>query len=318
MTRKLSFLLAGGVLVVAAAGLMTAQERYNPQAKAPPDAAKNAPKESARPADEAAIRESVATFIKLFNKGDAKGLAELWTADGETIDDTGEVTHGREAITKDYAEFFAKNRGAKIEVKSESIRFVGRDVAVEEGVLKVKTAPAKPAATSRYSSLYVREGGKWLIAVAREEEDDASAGLQQIKWLIGTWEAKAKGGELRLTYEWAEDQNFIKGTYTHKEDGKVVSSGTQMIGWDANTATIRSWNFTADGGFGESVWSRDNETWVLDSSGSLAGGGTTTATNLLTHIDDDTYTWQSVSRTVDGETRPDGAPVKTTRVKPTN
>ena len=47
----------------------------------------------------------------------------------------------------------------------------------------------------------------------------------------------------------------------------------------------------------------------------LVDGGELTATNLLTPIDKDTFTWQSTARTLDGESLPNIPPVKVTRVK---
>ena len=40
-----------------------------------------------------------------------------------------------------------------------------------------------------------------------------------------------------------------------------------------------------------------------------------TATNIMTPVDADSFLWQSVERTVDGESLPDLVPVAVTRVK---
>jgi hypothetical protein len=47
------------------------------------------------------------------------------------------------------------------------------------------------------------------------------------------------------------------------EDGKdaefkdaILQHGTQWIGWDPAAKQIRSWSFEADGGYGESVWTK--------------------------------------------------------------
>ena len=62
-------------------------------------------------------------------------------------------------------------------------------------------------------------------------------------------------------------------------------------------------------------WSLDGKRWVLDATGVRADGGETTATNILIPLDKDSFTWQSVERTLNGEPVPDVAPVKVTRVK---
>ena len=88
-----------------------------------------------------------------------------------------------------------------------------------------------------------------------------------------------------------------------------------MIGKDPRTGLLHSWMFESDGGFGEAVWNWDGKQWRLDAAGVEADGGETTATNLLTPLDKDSFTWQSIDRTVDGEDAPDIPPVKVVRVK---
>src|SRR5437588_13066769 len=57
----------------------------------------------------AAVRKTAEEFAKAFNKGDAKAVAAFWTANGEYTGPDGETVRGREALEKDYAEFFTKN-----------------------------------------------------------------------------------------------------------------------------------------------------------------------------------------------------------------
>lgn len=119
---------------------------------------------------------------------------------------------------------------------------------------------------------------------------------------------------MRTTYEWDEGRHFIRGrfTVTNKD---ATTSGTQLIGKDPRTGLLHSWLFEGDGGFGEAVWTWEGKRWRLDAAGVEADGGETTATNLLTPVDKDSFTWQSVERMAGGETAPDIAPVKVTRVK---
>jgi hypothetical protein len=60
---------------------------------------------------------------------------------------------------------------------------------------------------------------------------------------------------------------------------------------------------------------RDGKKWVHASRGATADGREMTATNILTPVDNDSFLWQSVGRTLDGEELPDLPPVKVTRVK---
>ncbi len=265
-----------------------------------------------RPADRDAIRLATANLLKAFESGDAKALAACWTADGEYSDDNGTTIRGRDALEKTYAEFFTKSKGLKAEGDVESLRFLSRDTAIEDGHLKVRKGQDHETTVSRYSALYVREDGKWLVAVLREWSTETS--LRELDWLIGTWVSKRDDIEVRTTFEWELDKKFIQARFTVKEKDRTIT-GLQMIGADPATGQLRSWTFEAGGGFGESVWSRDGKKWMLDSVGTQADGTISTATNILTRLDHDSFTWQSVDRTSDGVEQPDVPPIKVTRVK---
>src|SRR5579864_118813 len=98
MKRKLCFLLASGMLMVLACGLVPGQERDEQPVKKT--------QVMKRATDEALIRKQAAEFVQAFNKGDAKTLAALWTQEGEYIDDDGTTYRGRAAIENVYADFF--------------------------------------------------------------------------------------------------------------------------------------------------------------------------------------------------------------------
>ena len=102
--------------------------------------------------------------------------------------------------------------------------------------------------------------------------------------------------------------------FTIRQKDRTLS-GFQMIGIDPGSKELRSWTFESEGGFGEATWSRDGKKWVLDSAGRLTDGSTMAATNILTPLDQDSFTWQAVKRSIDGEEVDDLPPVKVTRVK---
>ena len=68
-----------------------------------------------------------------------------------------------------------------------------------------------------------------------------------------------------------------------------------MIGKDRSTGQVRSWSFDEEGSFGESTWSRDGRKWVQDAF-AVVEDGSIVAINehILTWIDNDTFTFQSV------------------------
>jgi hypothetical protein len=162
--------------------------------------------------------------------------------------------------------------------------------------------------------LHVREEDGWKMASVREWVPDpaTSVTVKDVEWLLGKWTAKTNEGEVQITYTWDADKAFLKGQYTLKR-GEVTSSGTQIIGKNPSGG-LRSWVFDSSGTFGESVWTRDGDRWVIDAGGTLPDGSEVSATNLLIPMGKDAFTWQSVERTAAGSSVPDTLPLKVTRV----
>ena len=89
--------------------------------------------------------------------------------------------------------------------------------------------------------------------------------------------------------------------------------GTQVIGWDPVEKTIRSWMFDSDGGFGQGVWTRKGDNWVVKFSQVLADGREASSINVYKCVDENTYTWKSVGREVGGEQLPNIEEIKVAR-----
>jgi uncharacterized protein (TIGR02246 family) len=317
--NKVLYLSAAGGLLVALVAFLTTQVRSAGDngtaepAKVPQATTASGPKDTKRADDEAAVRKATADFIKAAEKGDARAVSALWTEEGEYIDEDGTTIRGRAAIEAAYAKAFAKDKKLKVEITVESIRFPSKDTAIEEGYAKSYKGDAEHPTTSRYSVLHVREGGRWLMALLREWPDEGVS-LRDLDWLIGTWEAKTEEAEVRTTYEWDAKKNSIRCHITIKGKNRNVSA-LQVLLKDPRTGQLRSWLFDDDGGFGDSTWTRDGKRWIIAATGVQADGGELTASNILTPVDKDAFSWQSTERTLDGESLPNVPPVKVTRVK---
>ncbi len=268
--------------------------------------------ESAREADKAAIRKTTQEFVDAFEKGEAETVATHLTDGAEMIPDDAPEIHGREAIQKICAGHFARFPQQKITLQPESLRFVSRDTAVEEGLMSTSMEKGAPE-THRYSLLHVREDGKWLIAEIREWPSEGTA-LQDLEWLIGSWQSKRADAEVQTTWEWLGNKAFIRGTITMRQNDQTVS-GMQLIGVDPRTDEMTIWVFESDGGVTQGTCTRDDNSWVFETSGIAADGGELASTNILARIDNDTITWQPVNLTVGDVVIGDLPPVKVTRVK---
>jgi uncharacterized protein (TIGR02246 family) len=315
LTLVLVLVLFGGLLdlVETESSLLTRQADAGDKAAAKrKKAATSSGEKENRKVDRAGIQAQREAFLKAFEKGDAQQVASFWTADGELIGDDGNVYRGRAAIAQAYRELFSPKEKRRAEIQSESLRFPSKDTAIEEGRFKVRVGKVNPTA-SRYSVLHVREDGKWLMAVVREWPAE-TVSLHDLEWLIGTWVAKGDDTEVHTSYEWMWDKSFIRVQFTIRQKDRTLR-GLQMISKDEASGELRSWTFESEGGFGEATWNRDGKMWVLDAAGRLSDGRTLTATNILIPLDQDSFTWQSVKRSIGGAEVEDLPPVKVTRVK---
>lgn len=306
MKKHWSMIATVAVAVVVAAGLILAQDK-------PPKS------EPARPDEENAIREASESLARAMEKGDAKAVADFFTQEGEYQDEDQDIIRGREAIAKAYGDFFAKRKEVKVQNKIDKVRFLGKDTAIQEGTITV-TAADTPADSSRYSTLYLRQDGHWLIGLLKEwgDEKTSKANINDLAWLIGSWQTEKAESVSKSKYEWAENKKFIRCDYSVQiklKDKTVHSKGTQVIGVDPAVGLIHTWTFDSEGGVGEASWTWDGNRWVIHSSGTLSDGTELNATNLMTRAGDNAFTWRSVNRSSSGEPLPDLPAVKVIRVK---
>ena len=128
--------------------------------------------------------------------------------------------------------------------------------------------------------------------------------LKDLEWLIGEWIDEDEGSSIKTVCAWTKNRNFITRTFSLSFEGEVVLEGTQVIGWDPERKRIRSWMFDSEGGFGDGLWLRKGNQWIVKSSQVLKGGKRASAINVMTLVDDKTLKWRSIGREIDGELLP--------------
>jgi uncharacterized protein (TIGR02246 family) len=271
------------------------------------------------PKDKAAIQKNGEAFVEAFHKGDARALANFWTPDGDYTDETGRHLKGREAIEKAFEQYFAENKGLRLRIESQSLRFVTPDVAIEDGITEVIAPKGGPPSRARYSIVHVKKEGQWLLGSVHEAAFVPPSNREQLRglaWAIGEWAGEADKGEAeRLALAWAENENFIIATFSRTAGDTAVASVTQWIGWDPVAKRVRSWIFDATGSFGEGSWSQDGNKWVIKTNAVLHDGQKATATYIVTHLEADTLSLQARDRSVEGKPIPDTPMVKLKRIK---
>jgi uncharacterized protein (TIGR02246 family) len=259
-------------------------------------------------AEEAAIRKAVESYVAAFNQADARALAAMWSPEAVYTNPlSGQQVVGREAIQQQFAEIFADAQGAKLQVTTEAIQFVSPNVAVETGTAAVVLPDQEPE-ESEYTAVYVKRDGQWLLDRVTEEDVPVIRSnyehLKELEWMIGNWVDQDDQDRVVTTCQWTKNRNFIMRFFTVLVQDRVDMAGLQIVGWDPAAGKIRSWVFDSDGAFGEGIWSKKGESWHIRTTGTLPDGSPSSSVNIITTVDDNTFTWQSVDRVAGGQLLP--------------
>ena len=293
--------ITSAAILTALVSVSAAQEDDQP-GPAPPVAA------AAASDDAATIRATANKFVDAFNRQDAKALAALWTEDGEYLDDAGRRFAGREAIEAYYADQFETGGPAKIRIMIDSVRLLSPDTAIEDGRAVLEPAPPGPPGVSKYAVVHVKVDGTWLMGSVRDawvESPSGYANVADLDWLIGKWSAEERGVRIDSDCQWVANKSFVERRYTITQPDQSQTAGVQIIGWNADTAQVQSWDFSPDGGHAVGVWSAQPGGWSAEMHGVNGDGTITTSVNLLTKLDDDAYVWKSVHRMAGETSLPD-------------
>jgi uncharacterized protein (TIGR02246 family) len=261
-----------------------------------------------QPAAEQAVRKAAQEFDAAFNSGSADKVAALWTADAEYVDEDGRRYEGRDAIKKEYAEFFAASPHTKIRSATDSVRLINGTTAIEDGRAMLEPPPAGAPGTSRYTAVYTQQDGKWLLSSVHDMRVEHPSNYHQLddfEWLIGTWHAGKGNVSIETKCRWLANKSFIERKYVVSDGGLPTSSGIQIIGWDSEVQQLCSWTFSSDAGHAKNVWRPQEGGWESQSSGVQGDGTKTTGVTFLRRIDDNTLGWKSTDRTVGGARLPD-------------
>jgi uncharacterized protein (TIGR02246 family) len=322
MSQRRWGLLAGLGVIVAMVGLVSAGA-LRPRPAEPVagqldvGGKKEAPKPAGRlkpeavRAEEAAIRKANKDFSAAYNKGDLGALVGLWTEDAEYTAETGKAYRGKEVIRALLKKSMATHKAGAHSIKVQSVRLVKPDVALVEGTVTL-TARDGSAEHGRFSAVYSKHDGKWLISSVRdlptpddEEKPHSFNRLQGLAWLVGEWVDKETDKTITIKGRWAAGQAYLVQEITVEEgDGKRTEM-RHLITWDPLNETVRSWMFDSTGGVSEGLWERDGNTWSVQSEGWFGDGRTAQALNKWRYVDDATFAWSSENRQADDRPLPD-------------
>jgi uncharacterized protein (TIGR02246 family) len=258
--------------------------------------------------DEKAIQALLDTFVTAFNARNAEATAATYTDTAVVVDEQGERVEGRAAIRARLAASFADNPPSTIAIQVDALRFLGPETALEVGRTTITPAAGAGAPEiTRFTAVYVKQGGQWRQAAVRDELAHDLAPhdrLKELEWLVGDWVNESQAAVVSTSCRWAKGGNFLDREFTMKTEGQPVLSGTQRIGWDPLKRQFKTWIFDSEGGHGEGYFTRNGNQWVVKVEGVGREGQPVSATNIITRLGKDRMSWQSTERTIGGAAVP--------------
>ena len=306
--------VGGGVILVAAAVAAVALI-----ARPAPNRAEAAGQAGgAKPTAEAEIRKANADYATALTAGDVDAIMTFWAPDADYIDEAGQQTQGADKIAALFKKAAPDTKGWKAAVRVASLKFLRPEICLEDGTVE-RTAPTGVKEVNRFAIVWTKTGDKWLISNVRDLPADvidlpsvAAGPLAELGWLVGEWADDSPKTDITVKVSWAKNKAFLLMDYAIKQGDGDPLEVTVRVGWDARLGRIRSWVFDSTGGFAEAFWRKDGKRWIVGTSGVLPDGGAGGATNIYEFVDENTFTWRSTERDVDGQPLPD-AEVKLVR-----
>lgn len=142
-------------------------------------------------------------------------------------------------------------------------------------------------------------------ATAPVKVESLESPLKTLDWLVGDWVGTQDDQTIEFNCNFAKNDAFLIRSFKSSLPENQSLSGMQVIAWDPSKASIRSWTFDSNGGFGEEAWSQNENRYTIRSTYTLPDGGKASALNVFTVIDDQQCSWKSVNREIDGELQPE-------------
>lgn len=266
--------------------------------------------------DESTIERISDDYVKAFNERDTSKLSRLMTDDVVFIDlNHGELIEGKEELANYFQRKFEEDVPS-LEITINSVTFNDPEHARAKGDAVVSYTTKPPEQKAFYAD-FVKIDQGWLLEKITEinlsQELSQLEHLNKLDWLIGNWIDSDDDVSLVLSYEWDKSKNFLIQHFTMQILDHKQIEGVQIIGWDPSNERIRSWIFDSDGGFGEGVWSEDGNDWYVKVSFTMANGQKASATHVYTNVDENTYSFASENRAIDGSLLPNIGPFEVVR-----
>lgn len=259
-----------------------------------------------------AIRKAADDYAKAFNSRDFAAIGNQWTAMAEMHQDNGTTTRGRDAIVAVIKNAANHRPRSTISVSVESVDMLGNGAARVRGTLLLRDEGEVGVWATRFSSLRVLEDGQWRLADTKETSI-ATAAIEDLSWLVGSWTANSPLGQVTVTYEKTLANKGLVGKISVKPATGPATEVLEVI--QARGGEIRSWVFDSTGLSGEGYWEHDGARFNRTIHGVTAEGSPASSVIVLTRVSPDTILWHAIERIRGGDRLPDLPSIKLARVK---
>lgn len=261
------------------------------------------------------IEKRLQDFIVAINQHQGESLPTFWAQDAILINPAANETYKGKMEINDYLQ----KRNQEIQKRQLNFAFTPTNItfpepnqAIVEGVVEIKEKGQLIERDARKIKL-VNQNNQWYIKELREIEvapaPSAFSHLKELEWLIGKWKDGNEDVTITFSAKWDKFKNFILQNFKMETYGLEAIEGFQIIGWDPIEENIHSWVYDSDGGFGEGIWNKQNNGWQVTLNYVLSDGSEGTATNVYTNINDKSYRYSSIDRSLDGESLDNIPPV---------
>lgn len=282
---------------------------------------------AASAADAAAIRAAATAYREALAKGDAAAIKATWTADGDIVDGWGNLLQAADTAALAGPPAAATDPRPDFRVGETRLRFISRDVAIEDGTVDVVLPGMKNPIEGWFSATWVRRGDGWKLAGLRESERPVSTDgdmLADLEWMVGDWILAVEGADEKnaaaateMKVRWDAGHAFLireaRMPVAQAAGGPAdVVEVHQRIGWDPLVRRIRSWSFSSDGSRGEATWVRDGTSWIATQSIVFPAGRQETAVSIYTYDGQNRCVWRTLPEAIESD---EGRPARATWIR---
>jgi len=229
---------------------------------------------------DAEVRAAAQELLAAKQRGDWKKVAELWTPEGLYLDSSGQSFKVSDLLKQQTSGESGKVQPTFVG-KDDAVRLVTPEVAIVDGSQPLGVSDDGSVESIRFTAVWVRRSGRWLLDSLRESLVTSPAPhdqLEALAWLVGEWASSTSEAGIIVSTHWnASGAYLLRDFLVRSAEGELIS-GTQRIGWNPAARAIESWTFDSAGSSAEARWELVDSQWIAKGEETLPDGSTLNTT----------------------------------------